>query len=78
MFINADRNNRFRADADKFIVKATGRRRALADEWIAASIVFDTNGQHIYADKAIHNALCVACGSVPMKRVPITLAESWS
>jgi hypothetical protein len=76
---SATRNAKFRAEAnDRFVAKATGKRHALATEWLDLSAALDARGSHILADKAIVNAMMIACGSVPAKSLPITVGQAWA
>ena len=77
MNITHDRNTKFRADATKHIARATTKRRDLANQWLNLSITLDQRGDHIRADKAIFNALCIAGGSTSMKSLPISIGNAW-
>jgi hypothetical protein len=76
---SAPRNEKFRAEAaDRFVSKATGKRHALATEWLDLSATLDARGSHILADKAIVNAMMIACGSVTLKSLPISIGQAWA
>jgi hypothetical protein len=76
---SAERNTKFRNEtATRWVAQATGKRHALATEWLNLSADLDGKGQHILADKAIVNALMIAVGSVPMSRLPITVGQEWA
>jgi hypothetical protein len=70
-------NQNIRQRATMLAANASPKKRALVDEWIAASIRFETDGQHILANKAAFNAGGIASGMTPMKSCPISIAAAW-
>ena len=70
-------NQNIRQHAARNAATASPKKRALVDEWIAASIRFENDGQHILSNKAAFNAAGIASGMTPMKSCPISIAAAW-